>query len=62
MPDEIIDRFCVIGDVAAVRSKLEHLRSLGVSEINLYPHVGGFESIVEAYGREIVPALRAAVS
>ncbi len=61
MPDEIIDRFCVIGDAEATIAKLEHLRSLGVGEINLYPHVAGFESVVETYGREIVPALRAAV-
>jgi len=61
VPDEIVDRFCVIGDAEATIAKLEHLRSLGVGEINLYPHVAGFESVVETYGREIVPALRAAV-
>jgi probable F420-dependent oxidoreductase len=60
VPDEIVDRFCVIGEVDAVRAKLEHLRSLGVGEINLYPHVAGFESVLDVYGREIVPALRAA--
>ena len=61
VPDEIVDRFCVIGDLDAVRGKLEHLRSLGVGEINLYPHVAGFESVIEAYGRDIVPGMRAAV-
>jgi probable F420-dependent oxidoreductase len=61
VPDEIVDRFCVIGDLDAVRAKLELLRSLGVGEINLYPHVAGFESVIEAYGRDVVPGLRAAV-
>jgi probable F420-dependent oxidoreductase len=57
VPDEIIDRFCVIGSVDAVRAKLEQLAALGVGEVNLYPHVGEFESVVETYGREFLPAL-----
>jgi probable F420-dependent oxidoreductase len=55
VPDEIVDRFCVIGDVDAVTAKLGHLEALGVGEINLYPHVDDPLGMIETYGREIVP-------
>ncbi len=58
VPDEIVDRFTVIGDAGAVRAKIEHLRSLGVSEFNLFPHVDDFLGLIDTYGREIVPKFR----
>lgn len=58
VPDEIVDRFTVIGDAGAVRAKIEHLRSLGVSEVNLFPHVDDFLGLINTYGREIIPKFR----
>jgi probable F420-dependent oxidoreductase len=58
VPDEIVDRFCVIGNVGAVREKIERLQALGAAEINLYPHVDDFGSVIDTFGREILPALR----
>lgn len=58
VPDEIVDRFCVIGDDDAVLAKLRELAALGVSEFNLYPHVAGIESVIEYYGANFAPAFR----
>lgn len=55
VPDEIIDRFTVLGTTADVRSKLEELESLGVTEFNMYTTFTDPERVVEIYGREIVP-------
>lgn len=60
--DDIVDRFCVIGDEEAVREKLRLLASLGVTEFNIYPHVDDIEGVVELYGREFAPEFRAAAA
>lgn len=54
VPDEIVDRFCLIGRAEDVRGKLGQLAALGVEELNLYPHVRDFDSVVETFGREFV--------
>ena len=62
MPDEIVDRFCVIGNEEQIRAKLRELESIGVSEFNIYPNVKGIEGVIERYGREFAPDLRAAAA
>ena len=62
MPDEIVDKFCVIGNREQIRAKLRELESMGVSEFNIYPHVEGIEGVIEQYGREFAPDLRAAAA
>ena len=53
--DEICDRFCLLGDVAAQIARLRELEQLGVKQINLYLMTSGFEDTMERYGREIIP-------
>jgi probable F420-dependent oxidoreductase len=60
--DDIVDRFCVIGDEARIRERLRELEGLGVSEFNIYPHVDGIEDLIERYGREFAPEFRAAAA
>ena len=36
MPDEVIDRFCVLGPVEASPERLEGLSELGVDQFSLY--------------------------
>ncbi len=62
VPDEIVDRFCVIGNQEQIRAKLRELEKIGVSEFNIYPHVEGIEGVIEQYGREFAPDLRAAAA
>lgn len=56
--DASVDRFCVIGGPDEHVQKLKDLERSGVSQFNLYLMSGEEEAILEAYGREIIPALR----
>jgi probable F420-dependent oxidoreductase len=62
VPDEIVDRFCVIGSPDQIRLRLRELEKLGVSEFNIYPHVDGIEDLLLRYGQEFAPDFRAAAS
>ncbi|MEU3350828.1 TIGR03842 family LLM class F420-dependent oxidoreductase [Streptomyces sp. NPDC037389] len=57
VPDEIVDRFCVLGPVAAHRERLEHLRELGVDQFAVYAMHDAKEATIEAYGEHVIPAL-----
>jgi probable F420-dependent oxidoreductase len=53
--DEICDRFCVIGSVEQIETKLRELESIGVGQWNIYLMTHGQEETLERYGREIIP-------
>lgn len=56
--DEVTDRFCVLGSPADHIAKLTELAAAGVDQFNVYLMNGDEESILELYGREIIPAMR----
>jgi probable F420-dependent oxidoreductase len=56
--DEVVDRFCVLGSVARHVERLQALAAAGVDQFNLYLMNGDEEAQLEAYGREVIPALR----
>ena len=58
VPDEIVDRFCVLGTAADHIAKLSLLRDMGVDQFGIYLMHDNQEGTLEAYGREIIPALR----
>jgi alkanesulfonate monooxygenase SsuD/methylene tetrahydromethanopterin reductase-like flavin-dependent oxidoreductase (luciferase family) len=55
--DEICDRFTVIGSSDQVISKLRELESIGVDEWIVYLMTHEQEETLEAYGRDVIPAL-----
>ncbi|GAA0923450.1 MULTISPECIES: TIGR03842 family LLM class F420-dependent oxidoreductase [Streptomyces violaceusniger group] len=57
VPDEIVDRFCLLGPAGAQIEKLKQLRDLGVDQFALYAMHDGVESTIEAYEKEVIPAL-----
>ncbi|MFI9306059.1 TIGR03842 family LLM class F420-dependent oxidoreductase [Streptomyces triculaminicus] len=57
VPDEIVDRFCLLGPVAAHRERLERLRELGVDQFAVYAMHDAKEETIRAYGEHIIPAL-----
>ncbi|MGW7688270.1 TIGR03842 family LLM class F420-dependent oxidoreductase [Streptomyces asiaticus] len=57
VPDEIVDRFCLLGPAGAQIDKLEQLRDLGVDQFALYAMHDGVESTMDAYEKEVIPAL-----
>ena len=57
MTDEICDRFTVIGSSEQVVAKLRELESIGVDEWIVYLMTNDQEETLEAYGRDVIPAL-----
>ncbi|MGW3549754.1 TIGR03842 family LLM class F420-dependent oxidoreductase [Streptomyces griseoincarnatus] len=57
VPDEIVDRFCLLGPPEAHIGKLRALRDLGVDQFAVYDMHDAQETTIDAYGAEIIPAL-----
>ncbi|MEU2684742.1 TIGR03842 family LLM class F420-dependent oxidoreductase [Streptomyces hygroscopicus] len=57
VPDEIVDRFCLLGPAEAQIEKLERLRALGVDQFAVYAMHDAKERTIDAYGERIIPAL-----
>ncbi|WP_438290814.1 TIGR03842 family LLM class F420-dependent oxidoreductase [Streptomyces sp. HUAS TT7] len=58
VPDEIVDRFCLLGPPQAHIDKLKALRDLGVDQFALYAMHDAREEAIDAYGQQVIPALR----
>ena len=53
--DEIVDRFCVLGNAEQAAAKLKELESIGVDQFNIYLMTHAQEETLRAYGDEIIP-------
>jgi probable F420-dependent oxidoreductase len=58
VPDEIVDRFCVLGSAHDHIEKLEALRELGVDQFAGYLQHDNKEETLRVYGETIIPAMR----
>jgi probable F420-dependent oxidoreductase len=58
VPDDIVDRFCLIGPPQAHLDKLAALRDLGVDQFAIYAMHDAKEAVIDAYGEHIIPAMR----
>jgi probable F420-dependent oxidoreductase len=58
VPDDIVDRFCLIGPPRAHLAKLEALRELGVDQFAVYAMHDAKEAVIDAYGEHLIPVLR----
>ena len=56
--DETCERFCILGPPEAHVEKLRRLEAAGVDQWNIYLMTHGQEETLQAYGNEIIPALR----
>jgi alkanesulfonate monooxygenase SsuD/methylene tetrahydromethanopterin reductase-like flavin-dependent oxidoreductase (luciferase family) len=57
VPDEIVDRFCVLGTAEEHIGKLEQLRALGVTQFAGYLQHDNKEETLRVYGETVIPAL-----
>ncbi|MET0578493.1 MAG: LLM class flavin-dependent oxidoreductase, partial [Ilumatobacteraceae bacterium] len=57
VPDEIVDRFCVLGPVDEHVRRLRELADLGVDQFAVYLQHDGKDATLQAYGEHIIPAL-----
>jgi probable F420-dependent oxidoreductase len=58
VPDSIVDRFCLVGPAAAHVERLRELAAIGAGQFALYLMHDDEDGTLEAYGRDIIPALR----
>jgi probable F420-dependent oxidoreductase len=57
VPDEIVDRFCVLGTVDEHIDKLRALKALGVDQFAVYLQHDAKETTLQAYADKVIPAL-----
>jgi alkanesulfonate monooxygenase SsuD/methylene tetrahydromethanopterin reductase-like flavin-dependent oxidoreductase (luciferase family) len=55
--DDVVDRFCLVGDASAHIEKLRQLQAVGVTQFNIYLMCGDEEETLEIYGRDVIPAI-----
>ena len=58
VPDEIVDRFCIIGPPEEHIRRLEELKSMGVDQFALYLQHDDKDHTLAAYGEKIIPAVQ----
>ncbi|MFM8515363.1 MAG: TIGR03842 family LLM class F420-dependent oxidoreductase [Actinomycetota bacterium] len=58
VPDEIIDRFCIIGTPEDHIRRLEELKALGVDQFAVYLQHDDKDHTMAAYGEKIIPAVQ----
>jgi probable F420-dependent oxidoreductase len=56
VPDEVVDRFCILGSVEDHIARLSELRDLGVDQFAVYLQHDAKEETLAAYGKHIIPA------
>ena len=59
VPDEVIDRFCLLGGEDAHIERLRELRDLGVHQFAVYLMHDEKDETLNAYGQRIIPAVNA---
>ena len=62
VPDEVIDRFCLLGPPDAQVARLEQLRELGVDQFAVYLQHDAKDATLAAYGEKVIPAVNTRVA
>jgi probable F420-dependent oxidoreductase len=57
VPDDVVDRFCILGPPEAHVERLQELRGLGVDQFAVYNMHDAREATIDAYGAKVIPAL-----
>ena len=58
VPDEIVDRFCIIGTPEEHVRRLEELKALGVHQFALYLQHDDKDHTLAQYGEKVIPAVQ----
>jgi hypothetical protein len=56
VPDEVVDRFCILGPVENHLARLAELKELGVDQFALYLQHDAKEETLASYGKDVIPA------
>ena len=58
VPDEVIERFCLLGAASDHIARIRELESLGVDQFAVYLMHDQMDETLASYGRDIIPAFR----
>jgi probable F420-dependent oxidoreductase len=56
--DEVVDRFCLLGNAAAQQKKLRDLAAVGVTQFNIYLMCGDEEQSLGQWAKDVLPGAR----
>ncbi len=56
VPDDVVDRFCVLGPVEAHLKRMEELEAIGVDQFAIYLMHDNREGTLRAYAQSVLPA------
>jgi probable F420-dependent oxidoreductase len=59
VPDEIIDRLCIVGSAEHCAERIRTLSELGVTHVNFYAQTDQYDQQMETWARDIIPRVRA---
>ena len=57
VPDEIVDRFCIVGPVETHIQRMRDLKDLGVDQFAVYLQHDDKDHTLQAYGEKVMPAV-----
>ncbi|MGH2635354.1 MAG: TIGR03842 family LLM class F420-dependent oxidoreductase [Actinomycetota bacterium] len=57
VPDEIVDRFCILGPIEEHVRRLQELKALGVHQFAVYLQHDAKDETLQAYGEKVIPAI-----
>jgi probable F420-dependent oxidoreductase len=57
VPDEVVDRFCVLGPTESHIARMKELRDLGVDQFAIYLMHDAQEATLDGYSKSVIPAL-----
>ena len=57
VPDEIVDRFCIIGPPEVQIERMNQLKDLGVDQFAIYLQHDDKDNTLQAYGEKVMPAI-----
>jgi probable F420-dependent oxidoreductase len=60
VPDEIVDRFCIIGPVEHQIARIHELEEIGCDQYAVYLQHDDMDGTLAAYGNKVIPAINAA--
>ena len=61
VPDEIVDRFCLIGPIEHQIARIRELQSLGVDQYAVYLQHDDMDATLAAYGNRVIPGVADAI-
>ena len=59
VPNEVIDRLCIVGSVGRCAERVAELRDAGVTHLNFYAQTENFDEHMRRYAEDVLPAFRA---